>query len=267
MAVDEVVGVIKGLADVVKDQKIASKDSFSKTQQHIQDLFTAVQALSNTVGTKDASSTPLRVPQLTLPDYTGRENIDHFAEQLTNVLSSSGEAGKFWLTYLKQQCRNESLELSAKTSYAEYLKSYNQCLTLLTHQRGVPKEQQIRQLLSTYYSMSQKSTESVADFSHCFLETQHCLEKLIPGIHRVSGDLELIHIFMLKLHPALGMDLVSGDSTFTNPTAVIEAARRLESAKPIAYEEERQWTPQALYAQPPKRHASKCSPPKPKSSR
>ena len=86
------------------------------------------------------------------------------------------------------------------------------------------------------------------------METQYCLEKPIPSIHRASGDLELIHAFMLKAYPALGKDLVSWDSTFTSLTTVIQAAKGLWSGKPIAYEEERQWTPQPLYAQPPKRH-------------
>ena len=157
------VSLIKRLADAVKDQQIASKDSFLKNQQQIKDLSTAVQAISKTLGTKNASSTRLRLPQLTLPKYTGWENLDRFADQLINVLSSSGVAAKFWLTYLKQQCRNDAhsfdiicnfdathaSKLSEKTSQAEYLQLYDQCLTLFTRQRGVPKEQQIRQLLST----------------------------------------------------------------------------------------------------------------------
>ena len=42
---DEVVSVIQGLAGVVKDHHIASKGSYSKTQQQIQDLSVAVQEL------------------------------------------------------------------------------------------------------------------------------------------------------------------------------------------------------------------------------
>ena len=153
-------------------------------------------------------------------------------------------------------------KLSVQMSNNEYLKLYDQCLTLLTHQRGTPKEHQIFQLLSTYYSMGQHSMESVAHSAHRLLETQHCLEKLIPGIHCASCDLELIHTFMLKLHPALGKDLVSWDSTFTSLTAVIEAAKCLKSVKSMAHEQERQWKPQVLYVQPPKSHASKSSPTK-----
>ena len=263
MASDEVVGMIKGLAAVVKDQQAASKDAYSKTQQQIQDLSAAVLTLSDTVGTKGASSSPLRLPQLTLPEFTGRENLDRFAEQLTNVLSSSGVAGKFWFTYLKQQCRNDARAfdiicnyetthastLSGNSSNDEYITFYDNCLTLLVRQRGIPKEQQIRQILSTYYAMSQQSTESVADFAHRFLETQHSLEKLIPGVHRADGDIELIHAFMLKLQPVLSKDLVSRDSTFSSLTAVIEAAKRLESVKPVpSHEHEKPWKPQAFFA-------------------
>ena len=49
MASDEVVGIIKGLAAVVKDQQASSKEAYSKTQQQIQDLPAAVHALSDTV--------------------------------------------------------------------------------------------------------------------------------------------------------------------------------------------------------------------------
>ena len=51
--------------------------------------------------------------------------------------------------------------------------------------------------------MTQQQMESVADFAHPFLEIQHSLEKLIPGIHRSGGNMELIHAFMLKLKPTV----------------------------------------------------------------
>ena len=218
MASDEVVGIIKRLSAVVKDQQAASKEQ-------MQDLSAVVHTLSDVVA-KVASSTPLRLPQLTLLEFTGCENLDGFAEQLTNFLASSGVTGIFRFTYLKQQCCNDARafdiicnyetthasKLSEKSSNNEHLNSYDNCLTLLMRQRGIPKEEQIRQLLSTYYAMSQQSTESIADFTHWFLETQHSLEKLTSGIHRADGDIELIHAFMLKLQPALGKDLVSCDS-------------------------------------------------------
>ena len=163
-------------------------------------MSAAVHALSDTVGRNRASSSPLSLPQLTLPEFTGCENLDQFTEQLTNVLTSSSISAKFWFTYLKQQCRKDARafnvickyetihasKINEKTSNAEYLDFYRKCLTHLTIQRGVHKEQQIRQLLSAHYSMSQQQMESVADFAHRFLETQHSLEKLIPG----GGEIE-----------------------------------------------------------------------------
>ena len=149
MAAGEVVGIIKGLADVVKEQQAASKDTFSTTQQQIQDLSAAVQALSDTVATSSASNSTLRLPQLTLPEFTGREDLNRFAEQLTNVLASSGVSAKFWFTYLTQQCRKDARafdiicnyettnasKIHDKTSNDEYLAFYDKCLTRLTTQR------------------------------------------------------------------------------------------------------------------------------------
>ena len=134
----EVVGITKGLAAVVQDQQAASKDAYSKTQQQIQDLSSAVHALSDTLGTNGASSSPLRLPQLILPEFTGRENLDRFTEQLTNVLASAGVSAKFWLTSLKQQfrkdarafdviCNSETThasKINEKRSNAEYLDFY-----------------------------------------------------------------------------------------------------------------------------------------------
>ena len=98
--VDKVLGLITGLADIVKDQQRASKDACSKAQQQIQDLSAAVQILSNTVSTKSSTNSPLRLLQLTLPELTGRESLNRFAEQLTNILASSGVSAKIWFTYL-----------------------------------------------------------------------------------------------------------------------------------------------------------------------
>ena len=95
----------------------------------------------------------------------------------------------------------------AMSTFEEFLAFHEECVTLLRSNRGVPKEQQIRELLATYYSMHQNPDESVSDFVHRFLETQHSLEKLSPGIHRSSaapsGDMELIHAFTMKLNPAI----------------------------------------------------------------
>ena len=103
MAAGEVVGIINGLAEVVKEQQAASIDTFPTTQQQIQDLSSAVQASSETVTMASALNSTLRPQQLTLPELTGREDLNRFAEQLTNVLASSVVSAIFWFTYLKQQ--------------------------------------------------------------------------------------------------------------------------------------------------------------------
>ena len=206
--------------------------------------------------------------------YKGHENLNQFTEQLTNDLTSSSVSAKFWFTYPKQQCRNDvrafdiicnyetthASKINEKTSNAEYPDFYRKCLACLTTQYGVPKDQQIHQLLSTYYSMSQQQMESVADFAHRFLETQHCLEKLIPGIHRSGGGIELIHAFMLKLQPTISKDLISTDSTFSSLTVVIEAAKRFESVDSQQLQvAEKSWTPHAAFAaQPASQSPSVC---------
>ena len=52
-------------------------------------------------------------------------------------------------------------------------------------------DQQIRNLLATYYMMHQQPNESVSSFAHRFSETQHSLEKLIPGIHKTLKAVKL----------------------------------------------------------------------------
>ena len=77
--------------------------------------------------------------------------------------------------------------------------------------------------------MAQQPIESVPDFSQHFLETQHCLEKLIPGIHRSSdsgAEVELIHAFTMKLKPVIAKELLSRETPLKDLTAVIKAAKR-----------------------------------------
>ena len=90
----------------------------------------------------------------------------------------------------------------------------------------------MRQLLATYYAMSQQPHESVSDFSHRFLETQNSLEKLLPGIHRSSdGDLEVIHAFIVKLKPVIAKHLLSRDVDLKDISHTIEAAKRYEAVE------------------------------------
>ena len=143
----------------------------------------------------------MRLPNLTFPEYTGKQNLDRFLTQMKSVLQSSGVPVKFYLTFLKQQCQKDFRAYDAllaaetehlkelgeepwKASESEHHQYYCKCVATLKAKCGVPTDQQIRELLGQYYTMKQQPQESVADFSHRFSEVQHELEKLIPGIHR-----------------------------------------------------------------------------------
>ena len=268
--VEEVLGLVNGLASVVKDQQAASQDVNSQTQASIQALSDAVQKLSTAVSFKESTTaSPLRLPQLTLPEFTGREDLDRFAEQLTHVLSSSGVSPKYWFPYLKQQCQKDArafdiicsfetdstFKLPEKATNDEHLSFYDKCLCYLKKQRGIPKEQQIRQLLATYYSMMQQANESISDFAHRFRETQHSLEKLIPGIHLSTDpknrETELVHAFTMKLKPTIAKQLLSRDTAFPDLTSVIAAAKRYESVDSVlpTPEADQSWKPAVLYAE------------------
>ena len=133
-------------------------------------LTSAVRDLSDFVGQSSRGhSAALRLPNLTLPEFTGSEDLDRFLEQFTHVLKSSGADVKHYLTYLKQQCRKDTRafdilcnfestslpQLSTSPSAADYLSFYENAVRTLQSQRGIPKDQQIRSLLATYYTMSQ----------------------------------------------------------------------------------------------------------------
>ena len=63
----------------------------------------------------------------------------------------------------------------------------------MKEKRGIPRDQQIRGLLSVYHTITHQPHESVADFTHRFSESQHELDKLIPGIHKTAEkEIELI---------------------------------------------------------------------------
>ena len=125
---------------------------------------------------------------------------------------------------------------SLDASADEHRNWFDVCLQALLAQRGIPKDQRIRQLLSTYYTMVQGQAESVADLVHRFQETQHALENLVPGIHRpaVGDDLELkfllLHAFAIKLRAEISTEFLSRDFSFPFLAALIEAAQRYEQS-------------------------------------
>ena len=122
-------------------------------------------------------------------------------------------------------------KISTKTSKDEFLVLYATCRQTLRAQRGIPIYQQIRTLLATYYSMHQNPSESVSNFSHRFLETQHSLEKLVPGIHSSSdgNQMELVHAFSMKLRPEIAKALISRDEPLKDLMAAIDWAKRHEA--------------------------------------
>ena len=243
---EELIGIIGGLIDAIRAQHQSSKEVTSRTQDQIQELSQAVAELSTSVRTQSSSSasTP-RLPPLSIPEFSGGEFLDRFLDQISQVLSSSNVDPRFWVPYLKQQCQKDSrafdiissfeaankAKISTKTSKDEFLALYATCRETLRAQRGIPIDQQIRTLLATYYSMHKNPSQSASNFSHCFLETQHSLEKHIPGIHSSSdgNQMELVHAFSMKLRPEIAKALISRDEHFKDLMAAIDCAKRHEA--------------------------------------
>ena len=108
---DETVGMIKGLAEVVKAQQLAQAQAYKQTTEQLQQLSSTVEALSKSIPPQALhrnDAPELRLPNVTLPVFTGRENSDRFIEQITSLLQSSGVSPRFWVTYLKQQTKRRS---------------------------------------------------------------------------------------------------------------------------------------------------------------
>ena len=108
MSNEETVGILNGLAHVIKEQVAANK----ARGDEIASLAAAVKDLTDFVG-HSASSSGLRLPNLTLPEFTGNEDLDPFLEQFTNVLQASGTDFRHHFTYLKQQYRKDARAFGA----------------------------------------------------------------------------------------------------------------------------------------------------------
>ena len=72
------------------------------------------------------------------------------------------------------------------------------------------------------------------------MQTQCELEKLVPNIHwfpkskdskDICNELELIHVFVIKLKPSISKDLVSHKFKYTSLQLLIEAAQCVEDHK------------------------------------
>ena len=249
---DEAASLIKGLAEVIKSQQHVHQTALQQTNNQLQTLSNTVASLTQKLPSSSAvlHSPSLRLPNLVLPIYIGCEHLDRFLTQLESILKASGIPTQCWLTYLKQQTQQDSHAFDAiceaetsnikllgedpsKASPDEFLYLYETCVTALKAKRGKPRDQQLRELLSAYYTMRQQTDESVADFAHRFTETQNELEKLPPNIHRTPAsdgntDIELITAFTIKLKDHIANELISRDVKHTSLQAVISAAERFE---------------------------------------
>ena len=182
----ETLGLIQGLADVVKIQQSTFQtqqatylEALQKTNQQLSSLSETVELLSKSVPKSTLSAgSGLRLPNVTLPEFTGKQNLDRFMAQMESLLLSSGVPLRFWLTYLKQQCQKDSRAFDAliaaekehssilgsdpsKATDEEYESYYKACVTVLKAKRGIPQDQQIRELLSQYYLARQSLCEII----------------------------------------------------------------------------------------------------------
>ena len=93
-----------------------------------------------------------------------------------------------------------------KASDNEFKLHFEASVKTLKEKRGKPRDQQIRDLLLSYYVMHKHPNEIVADFAYRFCEIQHELDKRVPKIH---CDLELIYAFLIKLREDISHELFS----------------------------------------------------------
>ena len=97
---DEAAGLIKGLAEVVKSQQHVQQTALQQTNDQLQTLLNTVASLTQKLPSLSAvsHSPSLRLPNLVLPIYTGREHLDRFLTQLESILKASGVPTQYWLT-------------------------------------------------------------------------------------------------------------------------------------------------------------------------
>ena len=162
----ETLGLIKGLTDIVQNQV----NSMKSTDTQIQQFASTVENLAKTQPTSSKPTivnSGLRLPNLVLPEFTGKEASDRFLDHLQNLLVYSNVPRQYWITYLKQQCIKNSRAYDAlvsaekahekllgpdfsKASDNEFRLRFQACVRTLQEKRGKPREQQICDLLSSY---------------------------------------------------------------------------------------------------------------------
>ena len=170
------------------------------------------------------------------------------------------------MPYLKQQCQYDirSFDIITnaekehipkliadpeKASPSEFKAYFDTIKQILLQRRGIPKEQQIRELLAEYYRMGQGPQELVSDFAHQFWDVQTELNKLIPGIHMTpKGEgIELQYAFAIKLRKKLQSEIISREFTYNSLQEVTQVAERYEKIHPPTVSG---WQPEALISNP-----------------
>ena len=95
----ELLGLIKGLGEAVKDQLQAHSKSQAELQQLTAAVGNLVESSSNShseSAPQNLSSVSLCLPQVTLPVYKGSPNEN--LNSLTSLIKSSGVPSRHWTT-------------------------------------------------------------------------------------------------------------------------------------------------------------------------
>ena len=103
----ETLGLIQGLADVVKNQQSTFQtqqatylEALQETNQQLSSLSGTSEILSKSIQKSTLSAgSGLCLPNVTLPEFTGKQNLDRFMAQMESLLLSSSVSIRFWLTY------------------------------------------------------------------------------------------------------------------------------------------------------------------------
>ena len=153
----EAVGLIKGLPEIVELQQTTQATQQSETTTQLHQLSNSVHDLSQVIKTTQTKLTPqqtLRLPNLILPEFTGREDLDRFLDQVSTLLEASGVPPQHWLIFVKQPCHRDVHAYDAlsdaekkhtlaclgpdpsKASPDDFIKYYKACLGTLKEKRG-----------------------------------------------------------------------------------------------------------------------------------
>ena len=261
---EELLGMIKGLADVVK----SSHDAQKTQQEEIRALADSMKDLATSTAKTTSAPPGLRLPPVNLPVFKGdpQDKLERFLENFVSIISTSNISPQYYVPYLKQQCQYDirSFDIIThaekehfpkliadpeKASPSEFKAYFDTIKQVLLQRRGIPKEQQIRELLAEYYRMVQGPEELVSDFAHQFCDVQTELIKLIPGIHMTpkGEDIELQYAFAIKLHKKLQSEIISREFTYNSLQEVIQVAERYEKIHPPTVSG---WKPDALISNP-----------------